>query len=198
MANRGVVIFGNGDDSESLAVCLKYNGSPESVYAFAKLLASYKLSQDPGGELRPVDGPSMATRFVQVACNYFGDSASHFEDIHLRPHPGKPGSIHLPTENGIFTIQSDFSIERYDYDGTRWSNEDRIAEFSKVLDHPYWTGDEPFVADLRRANDRAFLRKNNEFGDVDFHTFKEAKLPIEQDLQRALEASRRARAELAP
>ena len=196
MGNRAAVVFGEGKPSQDdIGMCLKWNGGPESVYAFVKLLASYKLSQDgdlAGTSTESIDPPSMATRFVQLATNYFSNDASSFSSIYITSNPGAPGSERMPTENGIYTVRPDLSVERHDFKGRKWTNKERLDEFEAVLSHTYWEDPSPagFIQSLRHANDRAFLRMPNSEGDVEFHAFKVAALPIEVELQKALAATR--------
>lgn len=185
MGNRGAIIFGDDKASENVAVCLQWYGGPESVYAFAKCLASYKHSQYPQGDRIAVDSPSMATRFVQLVTNYFAQSSSDFLSIHIASHPCAPGKKHLPTEHGIFFIKPDFSVARFDYDGKPWSDKERLREFSDVQRHPYWKDEDSLAKALREANDAVFLRAYREDAAPAFHEFKEARLPIERELEEA-------------
>lgn len=189
MGNRSTVFFGDGDHGENLATCLVWNGGPESVYAFLKALSSYKLSQNPSSQSIAVDPSSMATRFNQLVCNYFSDSSSDFLSVHQAPNPGAPGAKHLPTEHGYFYARPDFSVERFDYDGRKWSQEERLAEFIDVAKHRYWTDDDSLLSSVREANDKAFLRRFHPDGKVAQHAFQEATLPVEAELAAKLAAS---------
>lgn len=191
MGNRAAVLFGDGK-AKDIGVCLQWNGGPESIYAFAKLLASYKASQGGAKFSLAVDSASMSTRFVQLVTNYFSQVSSDFLSIHLVPDPGRPGEKHLPTEHGIYRIKPDFAVERFDYEGRTWSDSERLAEFADVLRHPYWADEDSLSKDLRQANDKAFLRRYVEVGPPAYHGFTTATLPIERELVAARQASKMA------
>ena len=171
MGNRAAIYFSqqsyaNPAEEHYLGVQLHWNGGPASIYAFAKTLASYSLSQsDPRS--RPdntarCDPSSLAPRFLQLATNYFSSDKSDFLNVYLSFEPGTPSRCKMPTENGIYLINSDFSIDRYDYartgQGRKWTARERIAEFAEVLQHPYWQdGKHNIFPKIRDPNDRLFL-----------------------------------------
>jgi hypothetical protein len=186
MGNRAAVIFQDPrEPQDAKGVYLHWNGGPESIYAFAKQLASYNASQNPDFAGRNIPPGSMCARFIQLTANYFSAVKSDFLHVCvLAQDEIDPAVCGVDSNNDIYVIRPDFSIERWRQmpgaSNEPFSDDERLEEFASVLEHPYWTDEESIFKSVREANDHAFLRGYRQ--DAIEHVL--AVLPAETELAR--------------
>jgi hypothetical protein len=202
MGNSAAIYFkdsGAVDDGSlgGYAVHLHWNGGPESVYAFVKALASYRLSQlrhetfNSGATLDQVDASRMSARFIQLVSNYFNSCSSDFRHIWLEHKPGRPEKCNMEADKGVYVVRSDFSVERYiryDLKAKKWMKDGdarRIEEFREALNSEYWVGEGQILEGIREANDAICLKRHKRVEPMEFCL---AELPIEQELRAKIAA----------
>ena len=132
MGNRAHVIFADQSGAISPAVYLHWNGGPESVYAFLRVLG------ERGG--RSVVVSYMAARFAGIVAEFFGP-----EDCQSLGVVNGPKSIDAKQlqsfdhgDNGIYVVRSagdSFTVDRWRRLG-RMKDEDAKEERARAENDP--------------------------------------------------------------
>lgn len=195
MGNRAIVLFAEHKMKKRdrhIGVYVHWNGGSESIYAFVKALACYRLSQFEGGAHGAFLGAgSLSLRFAQMVGNFFSEGGASFGTCCIEANPGVPLKCGVDTDNGVYVVLPDFSIQRVGEEmngASRYmDDEERLAEFKAVLRSDYWRGEESMLDAIRKSNDRAFLRKYTSDGAEEFMEFREALLPVEREFDLAAE-----------
>jgi hypothetical protein len=151
MGNRANVLFVDGEHL-SPAVCLHWNGGPESVYAF--------LAEMERRKCRIAGDPAYGSaRFAHIVCDFFDKDSAGALSVGLLAAPKSLSLEDLEPlnhgDNGIYVVETvrngsvAWKMRRFRGHPLRELDPDEVEQERKyALEHDYNTGEDPISADF--------------------------------------------------
>ncbi len=200
MSNGATIVFKQpgqreGTSEFSPPIHIRWNGGPESVYAFVEALANYTTAdrekfdaengKAPPTELAATSIEDATARFTQLVGNFMGTTGT----LYVMPEKmtqANLAKLDHDTTHGTYVVNAHtWEIDRISARGQGFGNpsfEQELEREAKMVSaHPYWTpknGEATILQTIRARNDEAFLTTSAD----QKLSYPELPLPILRDL----------------